>query len=149
LILYYGHLAKTWETAINNLNPTLAITGQQLMTQLVKIVWTYILYIWMLCNQHLHQDAGHLSIPNYQQAVIIACEIGTQLPPAIQEALFQHPLEHMLEQPPAILCSWLEQSHKYMKQQLKAVQTQAKLNTPDIHLFFCPITHAVNDLNPL
>jgi len=30
------------------------------------------------------QDAGHLSIPNYQQAVITAYEVGTQLPPAAQ-----------------------------------------------------------------
>jgi len=76
-------------------------------------------------------------------------ELGPQLPPVPQEALFQRPpLELMLEQPP-VLCLWVEWSHQYVKQQMKAAQTRAKLHTSDIPLFFCPISQAANDLNPL
>jgi len=69
-------------------------------------------------------------------------------PPDDYEALFQTPLEQMLDQPPAVLCEWLERCHKYMKQQQKAAQTRAKLNTHDICSFFGH-NQSVNDLHPL
>jgi len=94
--------------------------------------------MWHLCNQHLHQDAGLLSLPNYKQAVITAYEIGQQLPLEAQEALFHCLLDPMIEQPPNVLCTWLECTHKYMKQQFKAAKACTKLNTPDICSFFLP-----------
>jgi len=41
----------------------------------------------------------------------------------------------MLDQPPAVLRKWLERSSLYIRQQLKAAKTRAKLNTPDIRSF--------------
>jgi len=114
--------------------------------QLIKAVWTYVLTSWSLCNRHLHQDTGYTSIPDYQQAVKTLYETGSQLPPDACAALFQCPLQEMLEQPPAILCTWLECSHQYMKQQFKAAKTRAKLRTPDIRSFFHP--KPANDLHP-
>jgi len=67
--LYYGRFAKSWAMAINNLHPDLASSGCQIMTQLLQVVWKYIMATWMMRNQHLHQDAGCLSLPDYQQAV--------------------------------------------------------------------------------
>jgi len=67
--LYHGHVCHLWEHAIDQLNPHLPTTGCHLMTQMIKSVWTYFLATWTLCNQHLHNDAGKLSQPNYQQAV--------------------------------------------------------------------------------
>jgi len=63
-------------------------------------------------------------------------ELQSQLPPAVQDALFQCPLEQMLEQPPMSLCSWIEHSQCYIQQQLKAAQKCAKLKTLDICSFF-------------
>jgi len=146
--LYHGQLSQEWATAIDTLNPTIAPSGIQITIYLTQAVWAYVLATWGIRNQHLHQVDGMMSIPNYQQAVITAYEMGWQLPLDAQEALFHWPLAQMLEQPPAILCTWLEQSHKYMKQQLKAAKTHAKLNTPDIRSFFCPQNQSVNDLHP-
>jgi len=44
----------------------------------------------------------------------------------------------MLDQPLAAVCLWLKQSHLYMKQQLKAAKTCAKLNTLEICSFIKP-----------
>ncbi len=89
-----------------------------------------------------------MSLPNYRQAVITAYEIGQQLPPEAQEALFHRPLEQLMEQPPHVLRTWLERTNKYMKQQFKAAKTRAKLNTQDIRSFFEPRNQSANDLHP-
>jgi len=146
--LYHGRLAHAWATAIDQLNPTIAPSGLQITVYLTQAVWKYTLETWSLRNQHLHQDAGAMSLPNYRQAVITAYEIGQQLPPAAQEALFHRPLEQLIEQPPNVLRTWLERTNKYMKQQLKAAKTRAKLNTQDIRSFFEPRNQSANDLHP-
>ena len=146
--LYYGRLSSDWEKAIDQLHPQLPLTGRQIAIQMVKAVWTYFLASWTLRNSHLHQDAGRLSIPDYQQAVMTLYEIGSQLPPDAREALLQRPLQTMLEQPPAVQRTWLERGHQYMKAQLKAAKTRAKLHTPDIRSFFKPQTQSANDLQP-
>jgi len=115
---------------------------------MITTVWQYFLESWQLRNKHLHNDAGHLSLPSYQQAVTTMYELRGQLPLAAQEALFQQPLETMLKLPPVTLCLWIECSHKYVKQQLKAARTRAKLHTHDICLFFSPASQVANDLNP-
>jgi len=105
---------------------------------MVHAIWTYILETCGLWNKHLHQDNGYLSQPHYQQAVTTFYETGHQLPPAVREAIFQKPLHIMLEQPPAVLCTWLECTNLYMKQQMTAGKTCARLNTPDICSFLNP-----------
>jgi len=146
--LYYSRLSSELEKAINQLHPQLPLMGLQIIIQMVQAVWTYFLASWTLHNSHLHQDAGRLSIPDYQQAVMTLYEIGSQLPPAAHEALLQRPLQTMLEQLPAVQCNWLECSHQYMKAQLKAAKTCAKLHTPDICSFFKPQTQLAHDLQP-
>jgi len=146
--LYHGRVSHLWEKAINQLNPHLKVSGQYIVTQMIKTVWKYILMVWAMRNQHLHQDAGRLSQPNYQQAVRMLYELQPQLPPEVHEALFQCPLEQMLEQPPAFLCSCIERSQCYIQQQLKAAQKRAKLNTRDIRSFFRCSNPSANDLHP-
>jgi len=144
--LFYGRLTHHWAQAIDHLNPHLAPTGVQIITKLTQAMWTYILAVWALRNQHLHQDAGHLSLPNYQQAVRTLYERKAQLPPAAQEALFRRPLQEKLELPPTTLSVWIVRAHTYMTQQSKAAQTRARINNHDIRSFF-PVQSA-NDLHP-
>jgi len=118
------------------------------MIKFTQMVWNYILATWATRNQHLHHDGGKLSTPDYQQAVRTLYELGEQLSPDAKTALFRHPLQYMLEQPPAILRPWLARGYKYLRQQLKAAQTRARLNTPDIRSFFKDITQSANDLQP-
>jgi len=101
--LYYGRLSQQWAAAVDALNPTLLLSGRQVITQFLQSVWKYILATWTLRNRHLHQDAGHLSIPDYQQAVRNLYERAHQIPPTACAALFRKPLEYMLEQPPVYL----------------------------------------------
>jgi len=86
--LFYGRLAKQWAQAVNQLHPHMAISGVQVMIKFTQAVWTYVLATWTTRNQHLHHDAGKLSIPDYQQAVRTLYELGEQLPPDARVALF-------------------------------------------------------------
>jgi len=146
--LYHGRIAQLWETAINQLNPHLRVGGRSILIQMIKTIWTYILKVWSLHNQHFHHNAGRLSQPNYQQAVRTIYELQPQLPPKTRDALFQWPLEYMLEQPPAFLCTWIARSQHYIQQQLLAAKKRAKLNTQDIRLFFTRHNPSANDLHP-
>jgi len=74
--LYHGRLYQGWATAIDTLNPNITPSGTQIIVYLTQAVWQYILKVWSLRNQHLHQDAGMLSLPDYCQAVITAYELG-------------------------------------------------------------------------
>jgi len=146
--LYYGRHAKHWADAIDTLHPELALPGSQIMSQFLQVIWKYILASWTSRNQHLHQDAGHLSLPDYQQAVRTLYERRSTLSPEAQEALFRQPLEHMLQQPPSVQQTWLERGTRYMTQQLKAEKLRARLNTPDIRSFFGLQPQSANDLHP-
>jgi len=146
--LYYGRVARQWAHAIDLLHPDIAPSGRQILTQFTQEVWKAILSIWATRNQHLHQDAGCLSLPDYQQAIRTMYEQQDQIPPEAAAALFQRPLQQMLELPPALMRPWIEWANKYMLQQSKAAKKRAKLNTPDIRSYFPRTNHSANDLHP-
>jgi len=95
--LYQGWVTHSWAMAIGQLNPHLAISGCQIITQMTQMVWTYMLATQNIQNQYLHHDVGQLSLPNYQQAVTTLYKLISQLPPVAQEAIFCKPLQQMLE----------------------------------------------------
>jgi len=64
--LYQGCISAYWESMINMLHPQLAITGEQVMILIMKMIWIFILETWKLQTQHLHNNAAQLHIPNYQ-----------------------------------------------------------------------------------
>jgi len=69
-------------------------------------------------------------------------------PPEVAAALFQWPLQQMLELLPAILRPWIKRGHQYMLQQSRATQKHAWLNTHDICSFFHLNCQSANDLHP-
>jgi len=111
-------------------------------------IWTYILEIWKLRNDHLHQNADKLDLPNYRQAVITLYEQRHLLPPQAQHALYHQPLEDMLELPTSRLQVWTTKGYDYFHCQLKAARKQATLHTPDIWQYFQAPTQQTNDLQP-
>ncbi len=40
--LFHGQLTKHWASAIDQLNPTLTLSGKQIMTKILQTVWAYI-----------------------------------------------------------------------------------------------------------
>ena len=146
--LFQGRVTHLWEQAIEQTNPHLKISGRSIVIQMIKTILQYILATWTLRNQHLHQDAGRLSQPNYQQAVRTLYELRQQLPIEVQDAVFQRPLDQMLDQSPVFLRSWIERSQRYIQQQLKAAKKRAQLKTSDIRSFFRRVHPSTNDLQP-
>jgi len=146
--LYQGRLTRDWAQAIDVIHPELALSGEQVMTQLLCTIWTYILDVWKIRNTHLHRNANLLDLPNYHQAVINLYEQRHLIPATAQEALYRQPLEAILEQPLPRLQTYAQKGLTYFNQQLKAAKIQARLNTPDIRSFFGSKTQHHNDLQP-
>jgi len=63
--IYQGHVVVTWAQAINALHPNLAPSGTQVMISMIRLVWTYVLAVWKTRNQHLHNSANQLNLPDY------------------------------------------------------------------------------------
>jgi len=97
--LYQGWISNRWAQAIDATHPELALSGEQIMTQLICIIWTFMLETWKIQNTHLHCNSTQLNLPNYRQTTITLYEQRHQLPPDAQDALYQQPLEALLEQP--------------------------------------------------
>jgi len=147
--IYYGRLSRTWAPAINASHPHLDKSGEHVMTLMVKSTWKFILDTWELRNQHLHNNAATLHLPNYQQAVMTLYKQKDRLPPAAQEALYQHPIEDILALPAPQLEQWVIRGHQYYNQQLKAAKKQASLQMEDIQKFFGPLAQQSDDPHPL
>jgi len=122
--LYYGRLSKEWAVAIDTLHPALALSSQKITTILIQMIWQHILETWSLRNQHLHNDQGQTSLPDYRQAVQTMYDTRHQLPPATQAAVFTRPIEQLLDQSPASLRQWIVRSTTYIKQQLRAAKNE-------------------------
>jgi len=146
--LYYGRVSRAWAVAIDQLHPHIPQTGTQVLIMIQKQIWKYFLDIWTLPNQHLHQHAARLNIPNYRQAAATLYEQRDRLPPTAQDALYRQPLEAILELPALQLEQWVIRGHKYYNQQLKAIKQQASLRTQDIQNFLRPQLDSCDDLQP-
>jgi len=130
--LFYGRISMAWAQAINDLNPTLAPSGTQVLITLLRMMWSYVLNVWKICNTNLHKSANQLNLPNYQQAATTLYELRHQLPPTAQTALYRQPLEQLLELPAPRLQRWVQTGYQYFNQQTKAAKKQAILHTQDI-----------------
>ncbi len=138
--IYQGRVLTAWAQAIDDLHPTLAPLGTQVMIGLIHIVWTYILDVWKTRNQPLHNSASQLNLPDYQQVTTTLYKLHHQPPPNTQTALYHQPLEQLLEQLAPWLQCWVQTGYKYFFQQTKAAKKQAALHTLDIRMFFCTQT---------
>jgi len=123
------------------------MVGEQVTTQLLKIIWIYILDTWKVWNSHLHNNVEQINLPNYRQVVQHLYEQRNQLPPEMKEALYCQPLEEILKQPAARLQQWAQRGLHYFNQQLRAAKTQATLCTMDICTFFQRQPQPPNDLH--
>ncbi len=146
--LFYGRFSNTWATAIDSINPNLAITGEVIVTTIIKHIWTHVLQLWKLRNEHLHNNAAQLDLPDYKQAAQTLYEQKHLLSPRAQETLFKQPLDHTLNQPPNRLQQWVIRGYRYFTQQIKAEKKQAAMSTPDIRTFFRPLAQHPDDLHP-
>jgi len=122
--LFHGRVATKWASAIDEIHPTLTVTGEQTLIQITTAIWTHILTVWKVCNHHLHHMAENLSLPNYRQAAQSLYEQRHQLPPSDQEALFRQPIDTVLNLPRPRLQCWVQRGHAYFNQQLKATKNE-------------------------
>jgi len=146
--LYKGRTSKHWMHAIDMIHPKLPMAGEQIMTTLIKAIWSYFLAVWKTRNTNLHNNAAQLDLPNYRQAVETLYEQCHKLFPEAQAALYRQPLQEVLEQPAPKLQQWVTRGYRYFTQQQKAKRKRAIMHTPDIRQFFQTPAQHHNDLHP-
>jgi len=67
--IYQGQVAADWAEDINKLLPPMLMNGKQVMIQIMKHIWMYILDTWKFCNHHLHNNAAQLNLVNYNHTL--------------------------------------------------------------------------------
>jgi len=117
---------------------------------MMKLIWKYILDLWTLRNQHLHNQAANMNLPDYHQAVIALYEQKDQLPPAAQVALYCHPMHRGHPCPPSPTTRTMGSLQTQILQPAteSSKKQQATLQTKDIRTFFGTQTHQSDDLHP-
>jgi len=105
--LFYGRFSSAWATAIDAIHPTLATTGERIITTLIKHLWDHFLKLWKIRNAHLHHKADQLDLPNYQQAAQTLYKQKHLLSPMAQDTLFKQLLDQVLNLPPLKLQTWV------------------------------------------
>jgi len=105
--VYHGQFSHTWVASIDELHPHQQQTSDQIMITLTKVIWTYILNIWKLRNTHHHTTKDQHDLPNYKQVVETLYKQCHLLPLLAQEALYQQPLEAVLDKPAPQLQTWV------------------------------------------
>ena len=146
--LYKGRIASQWASAIDLIHPELMMNGTQVMASIQTTVWQYVLATWKVRNEHLHRNQDQLDLPNYRQAVTTLYDQRHLLPPAAQQALYQQPLDTVLELPTPRLQNWTTRGYDYFHRQLKAAKKQAILKTNDIRTYFQPKIQPTDDPHP-
>jgi len=105
---------------INDIHPQITGTGMHIILRIVKIIWTYFLDLWKVCNTHLvHHTALMLNLPNYKQAAETLYAQRHKLSLRAQEALYKQPLQQVLELPPPQLQPWVIRGYQYFTKQIK------------------------------
>jgi len=130
------------------IHPQMTSSGAQVILHIVKMIWTYFLDLWKLRNAHLHNNALVLDLPNYKQAAETLYAQRHKLSPRAQDALFNRPLQQVLELPPHRLQQWVIRGYQYFTRQIKAEKQQAIMGTPDIRTFFRSTAQQPDDLHP-
>jgi len=129
-------MAQEWAASIDAIHPQMTSTGAHVIQHIVKMIWTYFLDLWKMRNTHLHNNALVLDLPNYKQAVETLYAQRHKISPRAQEALFNQPIQQVLELPPPQLQQWVIRGYQYFTRQIKAEKQQAIMGTPDIRTFF-------------
>jgi len=133
--LYYGRIMKQWTHYLTiyqpNLNPIL------ILTQMISIVWTYILETWASHNDNQHQATTRFP-PNMLSDLHGIYAARDRLLQHIQDHLFNMTKEELMTKPWPYILNWINHAKNYICTELKIMAWQARTQMQDICLFFQP-----------
>jgi len=131
--LYYGQLSKEW-THFLSLNNS-EIDATKFYAKLTQLVWEYMLEVWTARNQD-NNAATEQFPPNMLSEIHGIYASRDRLPPQTQELIFKLTKEELMTKPKQYIQTWINNSKKFIRNEIRILTKQQKLNTQDIRLFF-------------
>jgi len=103
----------------------------------LQLVWTYILEIWKTRNAD--QTIATAELPPHMWSDINGIFAAKdRLPQPTQDRIFTLTKEELVLKPKPYIQAWIINSMKYIRNELKILNRQQRLNTQDIRQFFLP-----------
>jgi len=132
--LCYSHIAVSWADRITA-DSKGSVSGTIFYSQVITLIWQYILDIWRLCNDDLHSpQLQHVTLNVLEQQVQqLFHQIMTD--PILQSVAPSITITQLLQQSPQAIQEWVHTTKQHVQQYLSAAQQQAHLCTQDIQQF--------------
>jgi len=135
--LYYGHISIQWAHYITT-SSQYKLNGDVFYSQVISILWAYILDCWKQRNHHLH--SSDTAPPDFQvlaEQVWQILETSNNDPALAMNAPTQT-VEQILQRSIPMICGWAQCSAQHMQNYLTVAHKCAILHTQDIRNFFKP-----------
>jgi len=126
--------SPTWVATLQMHHPQ--INGTNYYAQCVKLIWTAVLQIWKIRNQHLHPRSYEQEDRSLLEAEVHRIFQEAQQDFILQDMIANLTPEQVLQRPTRRVRQWVSHSNNHIRAHHKATQLQAKLKTQDIRKFF-------------
>jgi len=129
--LYYGRIASTWAQQITT-NSQYKLNGTTFYTQVISLIWGYILDCWTQRNNHLHLPDQlppdyHVLAEQVRRIVEVAHN-----DPALEHVAPTQTVEQILQQPLPRIRRWAQRGAHHVQNYLTATHKRAVIHTYDI-----------------
>jgi len=144
--LYYGRIAVSWAHHIDSTTHG-KTSGTIFYSRAIKIIWTYLLQVWVTRNAALHPPTpSEFTTAQLKQQVDNLLHMAKQ-DPATQYLVDNSTSEQIMQQTPARIKQWILLGTSQIKVHIATTQKHTKLQTLDIRNFYsCKVTCNKNSL---
>jgi len=131
--LYYGRFLPQWIKVMQLHHPQ--INGVTYYLQCLTFIWTAVIKVWRLQNQHLHPHFYEQEDHSILKAAVHCIFQEAQQDPNLQAMIENLEPEQILSQPTRQVHKWVTRSNNHIQAHHKAAQLCAKLQMQDIQQF--------------
>jgi len=138
--LFYRQIAVSWADKITA-DSKGSVSGTIFYSQVITIIWQYVLDVWRLCNADLHlPQIQHVALNVLEQQVQQLFH-QIQSDPVLQPVAPTITIAQVLRQSLAAIQEWVHTTKMHVQQYLSAVNQRARLCTQDIRQFLINLKH--------
>jgi len=132
--LFYGRYLLQWVSAMHQQNQP--INGQHFITKVIILMWTQILSLWSIQNQHLHPPMAANTDCSRLHNIIQQIIHDAQQDPHLEALVGHIQIDQLMSRPTKQIHQFINRSHDHIRDHNQAVETRAQLNNQDIRSFF-------------
>jgi len=145
--LFYGRISTEWAYQVDH-SSQYKTNGTNFYSQIITLIWKYILSIWTIRNSALHPDN-----PTQQMKQLLAPQVHHLLQmvneePAAHGHKPRSTLEQILEHPVRSIRQFLTIGYRQLRTHANAARTRAITHTKDIRSYFTTILTTEDERPP-